>query len=156
MDLGPQWVIGWREWLELPGLGISAVKAKIDTGARSSALHVWDVEPFRRGGKSMIRFVVHPEQRNDDVRVEATAELRDERRVRSSDGRQQLRPVIVTPVRIRERTFDIELTLANRDEMGFRMLLGREALRGRFLVDPGRSFRAGRKPVPPAHRRSRR
>jgi hypothetical protein len=141
---GPLWVIGWREWLALPELGISEIKAKIDTGARSSALHAFHVERFRRRGKAMVRFGVHPLQRDASREVLAEAELIDERRVRSSAGEVQLRPVVVTSVKLHERVWRIELTLTNRDEMGFRMLLGRQALRGRFVIDPGGSFLAGK------------
>ena len=139
----PVWIIGWREFVGLPDLGIRAIKAKIDTGARSSALHAFDVEPFQRGGKRMVRFEVHPLQRGSRQEVSAEAELLGERRVRSSNGHEELRPVINMAVSLLDRKWNIELTLTNRDEMGFRLLLGRQAIRNRFLVDPGRSFRAG-------------
>jgi hypothetical protein len=143
---GPQWVIGWREWIGFPDLEIDRVKAKIDTGARTSALHAYDVERFRRRGRDFVRFVVHPLQRNVRETVRVEAELRDERRVKNSGGGVELRPVIRTRAQLRGRIWPIELTLTNRDEMGFRLLLGREALRGRFLLDPGRSFLTGRPP----------
>ncbi len=133
-------IIGWREQVALPELGILEVKAKIDTGARSSALHALDIETFQRDGKMMVRFKVHPYQRDSDRTVIAEAELLDQRKVRNSGGQVQLRPVIRTPVEVGGKTFPIELTLTNRDVMGFRMLLGREAVRQRFLVDAGRSF----------------
>jgi hypothetical protein len=136
-------VIGWREWLELPDLGIRRVKAKIDTGARSSSLHAFDVRKFERDGKQFVRFRVHPLQRNTKKTIEAEAEVLEYRKVKSSNGQTQQRPVIVTTVEALGETWQIELTLANRDEMGFRMLLGREAVRGRFLVDAGRSFYGG-------------
>jgi len=140
----PIWVIGWREWVALPDLDVPAIKAKIDTGARSSALHAFNVEPFRRGDKHMVRFEVHPLQRGDHDAVSAEAELIGNRLIRSSNGHEELRPVVGMTVRLLNREWEIELTLTNRDEMGFRMLLGREALRNRFLVDPGKSFQAGR------------
>lgn len=133
-------IIGWREQLALPDLGIPEVKAKIDTGARSSALHAFDVETFERDGKPMVRFKVHPYQRDAQRTVTAEAELIDQRQVRNSGGQAQVRPVIETTVEINGYTFPIELTLTNRDAMGFRMLLGRQAVRKRFLVDAGRSF----------------
>lgn len=133
-------IIGWREQLALPDLGIPEVKAKIDTGARSSALHAFDVETFERDGKPMVRFKVHPYQRDAQRSVTAEAELIDQRQVRNSGGQAQVRPVIETTVEINGYTFPIELTLTNRDAMGFRMLLGRQAVRRRFLVDAGRSF----------------
>jgi hypothetical protein len=133
-------VIGWREQLALPDLGITEVKAKIDTGARSSALHAFDVEIFECDGKPMVRFKVHPYQRDAHRTVTAEAELLDQRQVRNSGGQVQVRPVIQTPVELGGDRWLIELTLTNRDVMGFRMLLGRQALRGRFLVDVSRSF----------------
>jgi hypothetical protein len=143
-------VVGWREWVTLPALGIDRIKAKIDTGARSSSLHAYDMKRFRRRGVSMIRFKVHPIQREFRTVVEAEAELIDLRKVRSSSGVQTLRPVISTPLALGGQRWDIEVTLVRRDEMGFRMLLGRQALRKHLLVDPGRSFIAST--APPSHR----
>lgn len=136
----PPEVIGWREWIALPDLGIDRIKVKVDTGARSSSLHAYDIERFEEDGTPMVRFRVHPVQRDSRTTVRARAELLDRRSVRSSSGAETLRPVIRTHVLFRERRWPIELTLTRRDEMGFRMLLGRQAVRGRFLVDPGRSF----------------
>ena len=144
-------VIGWREWIALPELGIPAIKVKVDTGARSSALHASDIERFTRRGKPMVRFTVHPRQRNSTIEIACEAEVIDERHVRSSSGKLDHRPVILTSVRIMEQSWPIEVTLASRDVMGFRMLLGRQAIRGRFVVDPGRSYRGGR----PAARKRR-
>jgi hypothetical protein len=140
----PKPVIGWREWVALPELGIAYIKPKIDTGARSSSLHVSEIEEFRRGEALYVRFKVHPIQRNREFGVRAEAEVLEYRKVKSSNGKKSLRPVILTDVKIFDQRWPIELTLADRDEMGFRMLLGREAVRGRFLVDPGRSFVGGR------------
>ena len=137
---GPQWVIGWREWISLPDLGVTEIKAKIDTGARSSALHAYDVERFRRRGRDFVRFGIHPLQRNDRRVVLAEAELVDERNVRDSGGHVEHRPVIRTTAQMNGRIWKIDVTLTNRDEMGFRMLLGRQAVRGHALVDPGRSY----------------
>lgn len=136
-------IIGWRELLSLPDLGITQVKAKIDTGARSSALHAFDIETFEQNGKPMVRFKVHPYQRDTHRVAIAQAEVIDQRQVRNSGGQAQLRPVIQTTVELNSYTFLIELTLTNRDAMGFRMLLGRQAVRRRFLVDAGRSFLHG-------------
>ena len=133
-------VIGWRERLCLPELGISQIKAKIDTGARSSALHAFDVETFKVDEKMMVRFKVHPYQRDTHRTVIAQAPLLEQRQVRSSSGQAQLRPVIQTTVELNGESWVIELTLTNRDVMGFRMLLGRQAVRRRFLVDAGKSF----------------
>ncbi|WP_013322781.1 ATP-dependent zinc protease family protein [Gloeothece verrucosa] len=133
-------VIGWREWLDLPELQIKQMKAKIDTGARSSALHAFHIEQFQDEGKPMISFSVHPYQRDTHHTVIAQAQVLEWRLVRNSGGVAQLRPVIQTRVKLGEKQWPIELTLTNRDVMGFRMLLGREAVRQRFLVDPGHSF----------------
>lgn len=133
-------IIGWRERVALPDLGIPEVKAKIDTGARSSALHAVDVQTFEREGKPMVRFKVHPYQRNASQTVTAEAELIDQRQVRNSGGHTQVRPVIKTTLELNGYAFPIELTLTDRDVMGFRMLLGRQAVRRRFLVDAGKSF----------------
>ncbi|MBE9080496.1 ATP-dependent zinc protease [Romeria aff. gracilis LEGE 07310] len=135
----PSALIGWREWLGLPKLNIARVKAKIDTGARSSALHAFDIQPFRVDGKARVRFKVHPLQRQQHT-IEAEADLLEERMVRDSGGHTQQRPVIMTTVQLGDFCWPIELTLTNRDAMGFRMLLGRQAVRQRFLVDPGRSY----------------
>ena len=135
--------IGWREWVALPDLGVTRIKAKIDTGARSSAIHAFGLEHFRRRGHDIVRFTIHPLQRSNKRVVIAEAEMVDERIVRSSNGVHALRPVIITRLEILGESWPIELTLASRDEMGFRMLLGREALRRRFFVEPGRSFLGG-------------
>ncbi|MGF1603679.1 MAG: ATP-dependent zinc protease [Thermosynechococcaceae cyanobacterium] len=133
-------IMGWREWISLPHLGVEQIKAKIDTGARSSALHAFEIEAFEQQGQTLLRFKIHPEQKNDAFVIEAEAELLDRREIRNSGGKAELRFVIQTEVTLNHQTWPIELTLTNRDNMGFRMLLGREAVRGRFLVDPGQSF----------------
>jgi hypothetical protein len=143
----PKVVVGWREWIALPGLGIPAIKAKIDTGARSSSLHAFDVESFERDGAAWVRFVVHPWQRDGNTTVPAEAPVLEFRHIRSSSGHITHRPVIQTEVELDGRRWPIELTLAARDEMGFRMLLGREAIRRRFLVDPGRSYMVSQPPA---------
>jgi len=135
--------IGWREWMGFPALGIERIKAKVDTGARTSALHAFDVEPFTRDGADWVRFVVHPLQRDPETAIEVEAPLVEERWVRSSTGKATLRPVIRTTVALGEVCWPIEITLVRRDLMGFRMLLGRQAVKNRFLVHPGRSYLAG-------------
>jgi hypothetical protein len=137
-------VAGGREWVSLPQLRLPALKAKIDTGARSSSLHAYEVETFRKGRALWVRFTVHPLQRTTDGAVAAEARVIEHRTVRSSNGMTAERPVIVTEVELMGRRWPIELTLANRDEMGFRMLLGREAIRSRLIVDPARSYLTGR------------
>jgi len=137
-------VIGWREWVGLPDLGIERIKAKVDTGARSSSLHAFDVQEIEREGEKWVRFKIFPVQRNSDPIVLAEAVVLDYRSVRSSSGKSSLRPVIKTRIELLGVTWPIELTLANRDQMGFRMLLGRQAFRRRFLVDGGRSYCGGK------------
>ena len=132
--------IGWREIIALPQLKIDRVKAKIDTGARSSALHAFEIEEFTNNGKLMIRFKVHPRQHNSKITAVSQAELLEYREVKNSGGKIELRPVIKTEVMIEKQKWFIDLTLTNRKLMGFRMLLGREAVRNKFLVDPGRSY----------------
>lgn len=133
-------VVGWREWLAFPDLGISRLKAKVDTGAKTSSLHAFDIEYFEQGDRLMVRFKVHPRQRNTRRVVEANAPVLEHRNIRNSGGGVQNRPVIRTYVAMGNQRWPIELTLANRDVMGFRMLLGREAVRHRFIVDPGGSY----------------
>ena len=134
-------VVGWREWVGLPDLGVDWVKAKVDTGARSSSLHAWDIEVDEAEG--VVRFRVHPLQDDDSTVVAATAPLIEHREVRSSNGEVEVRPVIRTIALVRGERLGIELSLSRRDEMGFQMLLGRSAIRRRFVVDPGRSFLGG-------------
>ena len=139
-------IIGWREWVSLPELSIHHIKAKIDTGARSSALHASSFTDFELDGRGMVQFRVHPIQRPTVVGVDAVAPLFDERPVRNSGGRLELRRVIHTDVALGDQRWPIELTLTNRDAMGFRLLLGRQAVRNRFVVDAGRSFLIGDAP----------
>ena len=138
-------IIGWREWVGLPDLGIAQIKVKVDTGARSSSLHAYELELFEREGAQWVRFQVQPVQRRRSKSVAVEAPVFDMRSVRSSSGRASLRPVIITNVTLLGITWPVEVTLASRDKMGFRMLLGREAFRRRFLVDAGKSF-YGEKP----------
>ncbi|MGZ5862460.1 MAG: ATP-dependent zinc protease family protein, partial [Methyloceanibacter sp.] len=138
--------VGWREWVRLADLGVAAIKAKIDTGARTSALHAFAIEPFRRGGALWVRFEVHPMQRGNAVKIKCEAPTIDERSVRNSGGQVERRFIIRTLLMLGDRSWPIELALANRDQMGFRMLLGRTALEGRALIEPGRSFLAGQRP----------
>ncbi len=133
-------VLGWREWVALPALGIDRIKAKIDTGARTSCLHAFDVRIDDTQGEKLVRFSMHPEQRNLDKAVECVAPLIDEREVRDSGGHSEMRYVIETDIKIGPETHRVEFTLTNRDSMGFRMLIGRTAMKDRYLVDPGKSF----------------
>lgn len=148
-------IIGWREWLSLPDLRVDRIKVKIDTGARSSALHAFDIHIVEQSaGESagssesgtdpqavkMVHFKMHPYQDDISEIVEAQVRLSDIRTIRSSNGQAQTRPVIQTMARLGEHQWPIELTLTNRDDMGFRMLLGRQAIRQRFLIDAGQSY----------------
>lgn len=133
-------VIGWREFVGLPQLQVARIKAKIDTGARSSALHAFNIQELQLDGKSIIRFQIHPLQRDNQTIIMAEAELLEYRKIRNSGGVAHLRPVIKTEVKLGEQIWSIELSLTDRDVMGFRMLLGRQAVRNKFLVDPGKSF----------------
>lgn len=142
----PSIIVGWREWVALPDLGLPAVKAKVDTGAKTSSLHAFDLETFREDGRERVRFGVHPLQDDERLTVWATADVVDERSVTSSSGHEELRVVIRTPLRLGDATWPIELTLTDRRSMRLRMLLGREALAGRLLVDVRVSFLHGRRP----------
>ena len=138
-------IIGWREWLALPDLGIQAIKAKIDTGARTSALHTFRLESFEQGGVLKVKFGIHPLQRSKDIEINCVADVVDRRRVTSSDGQSEKRFVIRTTFYLGALRWPIELTLTNRKSMRFRMLLGRAAISGLLLVDPAKSYLSGRK-----------
>ncbi|MEP0545410.1 MAG: ATP-dependent zinc protease [Rhodothermales bacterium] len=142
----PTLIVGWREWVALPDLGLPAVKAKVDTGAKTSSLHAFDIETFREDGCERVRFGVHPLQENERLAVWATADVVDERSVTSSSGHEELRVVIRTALRLGDLTWPVEVTLTDRRSMRLRMLLGREALAGRLLVDASVSYLHGRKP----------
>ena len=136
--------LGWREWIALPDWHVEYLKAKIDTGARTSSLHAFDLEAFDRDGAQWARFEVHPWQRTTSGGVVVEAEIAAWRPVRSSSGKVDERPVVNTTLVIADHCVSAEITLTRRDEMGFRMLIGREAIRTRFVVDPGASYRGGR------------
>ena len=146
-------VVGWREWVALPQAGVDWVKAKIDTGARSSSIHAFDLEAFEKDGHEWVRFSIHPWQKSDEDHVELSLPVLDRREVRSSNGQTEQRYAVALDVTLAGRTITTVMTLSNRDEMGFRMLIGREALERGFLVDSAISY-AGGKPRRAVRRRN--
>ena len=138
-------ILGWREWVSLPCLGIAAIKAKLDTGAKTSALHAWDLSLRTVDGRQWIRFRVNSMQRDEVESVVCEAPLSDQRWVTNSSGTSERRYIICTSLQIGPSRWPIELSLTNRDSMEFPMIIGREAMRDRLIVDPRASFRAGRR-----------
>lgn len=138
-------VLGWREWVSLPELGIQRVKCKVDTGARTSTLHAHYVEKFVENGRERVRFGLHPRQRRTNVSIECVADIFDERVVSDSGGHRERRFIIKTLLQLGANSWPIELTLTDRDTMRFRMLLGRTAMHERYLVDPSKSYLVGKR-----------
>jgi len=131
----PKLIIGWQEWAALPKLGIPAIKCKIDTGAKTSALHADNLETHYRHGEKYVTFMVHPVQRHKRVEVVCTAKVQEERIIMNSGGKKEYRYIIHTPIVLGHLTWHIEVSLTNRDPMAFRMLLGRDALKYLFMID---------------------
>jgi hypothetical protein len=138
--------LGWREWITLPDWHVDYLKAKVDTGARTSSLHAFDLTWFERDESPWVRFEVHPWQRSTEGASPVEAPVVATREIRSSSGDIDRRPVVHTSLTVGGANFQAEITLTRRDEMGFRMLIGREAIRNRFVVDPGVSYLGGRPP----------
>jgi hypothetical protein len=139
--------LGWREWIAIPDHDVEWIKTKVDTGARTSALHAHGLRRFEREGEQWVRFRIQPWQRSARDARSVELPVAETRHVRSSSGHPENRPVVHLTVSIAGREVPIEVTLTRRDQMGFRMLLGRQAVRGRFLVDPSRSYVGGRPPL---------
>jgi hypothetical protein len=137
--------LGWREWVGLPDLGIRQIKAKVDTGARTSALHAFELRPYVENGRQRVEFSIHPVQKDLETVLTCTADIVDQRIVTDSGGHKEERYVIRTTLSIGSDTWPIEMTLTGRDDMRFRMLLGRTAIKNRAVVDPGRSYVVGKK-----------
>lgn len=141
----PKLIIGWEEWCRFPDLGLPAIKAKVDTGAKTSCLHAYDIEPFTKEGSKYVRFKIHPLQRNKTLECICEALLSDYRTVTSSNGEREKRYVIKTPLVLGDTTIQAEVTLTSRHAMAFRMLLGRDAIRKtKLVVDPAKSFALGK------------
>lgn len=137
-------VIGKEEWASLPELGLPAIKVRVDTGAKTSSLHAFNIQPFREDGKKYVHFDIHPLQNNRKIIQSCRGLVVDQRDVKSSSGEKERRHVIKTALKMGEESWEVEVTLTNRDSMGYRMLLGREAMKERVLIDPDSSFCLGK------------
>lgn len=137
--------LGWREWVAMPALGVDHILAKVDTGARTCALHSFYIDPFERDGEEWIRFGLHPDRDSNTRVIDCEAKVKERRDVTDSGGHTENRYVIETTLKVGDAQYSAEVTLTNRDNMKYRFLLGRNALRRRFAVDPARSFRLGKR-----------
>lgn len=140
MQLSDKMIVGSEEWCALPGLKIPAIKARIDSGAKTSSIHALNIKSYTRDKETWVNYEIFPIQGNRNISVRCVSKVVDHRIVKSSSGSTEKRYVIITPVTIGTQTFDIEMTLANRNSMGFRMLLGREAMYNRMLINPAEGY----------------
>jgi ribosomal protein S6--L-glutamate ligase len=140
----PKIIVGWQEWCALPKLSVPAIKTKIDSGAKTSALHAANIRPFHRHGHLFVHFLVHPLQGTEKFEKACTALVIDQRTVKNSGGQTELRYIITTTITLGKMTWDIDISLTNRDPMVFRMLLGRDALKGHSIIDPGKILCQGK------------
>ena len=136
--------VGWREWCSLPDLGLPLIKAKVDTGAKTSCLHAFSIEPYDNNGEKWVRFGMHPNQKNTDKEIFCDAAVADIRNVTDSGGHTETRFTVITQLLIGEQQWSAEFTLTNRDSMSYRMLLGRAAMKHRIIVDPSASYLLGK------------
>ncbi len=138
-------LIGWQEWCALPEFNVPYIKAKIDTGAKTSSLHAFNIKEFRKKNQKYVSFEIHPVQDDNDISLKAKAKVIDERYIMSSNGHKELRYVIQTDLILGTAVIPIELTLSNRDPLRFRMLLGRDALSISSIIDPAKKNCLGKK-----------
>lgn len=136
--------VGWREWVSLPQLGIPAIKAKVDTGARTSALHTFAIDVFREKGVKRVRFGIHPIRRQPEIELFCEADVTDVRTISDSGGHREKRHIITTDLKVGNEVWPVDISLTNRETMIFRMLLGRTGISGRLIVDPEKSYVTGR------------
>lgn len=137
--------IGWREWVSFPDYGIGSIKAKIDTGAKTSAIHAFRIREVDYEGARHVEFFLHPEQKRRNPEIRCIAPVLDQRLIKSSNGTVQNRFIVSTTLAIADREWSIDLSLTNRDDMGFRLLIGRDALRNKVIIHPAKSFMLGRR-----------
>ena len=133
-------IIGRLETISLPELAITDIQVRVDTGAKTSSLHVDNIVKFKKNGKIMVKFDLHPDVYNVEEIVSCEAPMHDIRRVKSSNGTSEQRYVILTPVQLGDNNWSIEITLTDRSDMSYLMLFGREAIGKKFLVDPSKVF----------------
>lgn len=138
-------IVGNQEWCAFPELGIPAIKARVDSGAKTSAIHAFNIRTYFKNDVEWVSFEVHPLQKNDEILVRCDCPIIDQREVKSSSGTSEKRYVISTPIGLGDNVWDIQLTLTDRDAMGYRMLLGREAMNGRLIIDPSMKCVVGKK-----------